>query len=89
MITLPTTYRPTDPNALYMRLGFRQWFWGPFQNENDLIAAILLMDENEPYWDYDSFTVAYGADPLPEDFVHGFPTPRKSLLERIKNARRI
>lgn len=80
---IPTCSKPKDPNALYMRNMYKEFFWGPFNDEKAVIDAIKILDTADPHWDYEPFCIIYGADPLPDDFVFGFPFVSKDMKERI------
>ena len=82
------TNTPDKPECLYMRNLYHEWFWGPFANEDELTKAVLLLDKADPYWDYDPFCIIYGADPLPTNFVSGFPFADDSMRERLSIARK-
>ena len=69
---VPTCAHPVDPQALYVRCMFHSFFYGPFADDAAVIAALRTLDDADPYWDYDSFAIHYGADPLPADYVGGF-----------------
>lgn len=84
---IPVCNEPRDPESLYMRNMYHEFFWGPFQTERDLTDAIKHLDEVEPYWDYDPFCIIYGADPLPKDYVGGFPFVDDVMRDRIFAAR--
>lgn len=84
---IQTVRKPTDPNSLYMRNLYHEYFWGPFSSEEELTRAVIALDKIDPYWDYEPFCIIYGADPLPCDFVNGFPFAGKDLRDRIERAR--
>lgn len=65
---VPTCREPIDPNAFYMRILYRDFFFGPFQNEQEVTNAINVLDAADPYWDYDCFCIIKGSDPLPETY---------------------
>ena len=83
-----TCSKPTDPQALYMRNMYHEYFWGPFKTEQEIIDAIIKLDQIDPYWDYDPFCIVYGADPLPKDFVFGFTSISDVMWQRISLARK-
>ena len=83
---LPATSDPDDPTALYVRLMYHEWFFGPFKDEAAVTAAINQLDRTAVWWDYDCWTLHYGANPLPKDFVHGFGY-EKEMRERIEAQR--
>lgn len=68
---VPVCQHPTEPKSLYIRIMFRDWFLGPF-TEEEATAAVNRLDQIDPYWDYDCWTIHFGADPLPKDYVGGF-----------------
>ena len=80
---IQTCREPKDPSSLYMRNLFHEFFWGPFKDEAEVIAAINTLDTADPYWDYDPFCIIYGADPLPKDFVSGFRSVESNIQKRI------
>ena len=84
---LPTVRDPTLPDKLYFRLMYREFFWGPFDDEAAVASAMRQLDGWDPTWDYDLFCVIYGADPLPTDYVFGFrsvPREQKDLIEKLR-----
>lgn len=85
---IPTTAIPDRPACLYMRNLYHEFFWGPFEDEAALTAAVLRLDEIDPMWDYYPLCIVYGANPLPEDFVFGFPAASPDLYERVRAARK-
>lgn len=84
---IQTTSVPNQPQCLYMRNPYHEFFWGPFADEGELIKAVIALDKADPYWDYDPFCIIYGADPLPTDFVFGFRFADSALKERVYAAR--
>lgn len=82
---VPTCKEPRDPASLYLRIMYREWFMGPF-TEAEATAAVNHLDQTDPMWDYDCWTIHYGAEPLPEDFVGGFPYAGE-VRERIEAQR--
>lgn len=86
---IPQCSKPIDPKSIYMRNLYREWFWGPFKDEQEVIDAIDTLDKVDPYWDYDPFCLIYGADPLPKDFVKGFTFLDDAARERISNSRKV
>ena len=70
-----------------MRLMYREFFFGPFGTEDELTAAILSLDEWDAMWDYDCFCIIHGANPLPADFVYGFPFVDHGVRDRIEAKR--
>ena len=74
---------PVDPNAMYIRVLYRPFFLGPFESEDAVIAAIKQLDEADPYWDYDPSSIIRGANPLPTDYVGGFPFIEDEVRTRI------
>lgn len=84
---IPTCKDPTDPSCLYMRNLFREWFWGPFKDEQALIDAIKILDKFDPHWDEDPFCIIYGSNPLPTDYVFGFKSVSGEVRERIESSR--
>lgn len=86
---VPTTSTPTDPNAIYMRIAYATFFFGPFLNEQDVVSAMNAMDEANPYWDYDGAIMLYGLNPLPKDMAFGFPSVPREIEDRIQSKREI
>ena len=82
---IPTTNKPDDPNKIYMRNLYHEFFWGGFDNEEEVVKAINHLDKVDPNWNYNSFCLIYGASPLPDDFVFGFPFLPDDMQERIRN----
>lgn len=70
---VPTTRTPNDPSCFYMRILYRTFFFGPFKDRAELVAGIKALDAYDPMWDYDPACIIRGANPLPKDFVFGFP----------------
>lgn len=85
---IPTTGCPNQPQSLYMRNLYHEFFWGPFADEVAVIAAVCALDKADSYWDYDPFCIHYGADPLPKDFVFGFSFVDAAFRERVEAARK-
>jgi len=83
-----TCVEPKDPESIYMRNMFHTFFWGPFKDEQAVIGAIKILDETDPCWDYNPFCIIYGANPLPDDFVNGFPFVDDSMVKRIMELRK-
>jgi hypothetical protein len=71
-----------------MRNLYHEFFWGPFTDEADLVKAVLTLDQADPYWDYDPFCIIHGANPLPGDFVFGFPSVDDAFKRRVHEARK-
>lgn len=80
---IPTCSEPKDPKSIYMRNAFHEFFWGPFKNEQEITAAVKSLNKADPYWDYDPVCIIYGADPLPKNFVLGFPFVDGAMKSRI------
>jgi hypothetical protein len=72
---------------MYMRILYRTFFWGPFDDEAAVIAALRKLDKEVPDWDDDPFCVIFGADPLPKDYVFGFPSVPMEMRDRIDQGR--
>lgn len=85
---IQTCTEPTDPKSIYMRNMYHTFFWGPFNDEQAVIEAINILDAADAYWDYEPFCIIYGANPLPIDFVGGFPAVEQSIRDRIFAARK-
>ena len=85
---IQTTGTPDNPDCLYMRNLYHEFFWGPFADEAELTTAVLALDKADPYWDYYPFCITYGANPLPDDFVLGFRFADAALKERVSAARK-
>lgn len=79
---------PTDPQSLYIHVMFRTFFLGQFADEQAVANAITTLDKVDPYWDYDCFTIHYGANPLPDDYVGGFRYVGDEARTRIMNIAR-
>lgn len=84
---IPTTQTPDNPNALYFRIMYREFFFGPFETEKQLVSALKQLDTDDPYWDYDCFCIHYGKNPLPDDFVRGFRFISKDQRNSIEEKR--
>lgn len=84
---IPTCSQPDEPTKLYMRVMYREWFYGPFYDEAAVIAAVQHLDKAD--WDYDCFCVVSGANPLPKDYVLGFPFVPGDMRDRIEKARTV
>jgi hypothetical protein len=76
---------PDQPDKIYVRVLYHTFFYGPFSNEDEVIKALQFLDKTKPMWDYDSYCIVYGANPLPKDYVFGFPFVPKEMAERIRN----
>jgi hypothetical protein len=57
---VPTTTEALDPHALYVRCMFHPFFYGPFPDEDALVAALRTLDKEDPMWDYDCFCIHRG-----------------------------
>ena len=86
---IPTTTKPHLPDKLYMRCMFHEFFFGPFDDEQAVAAACRQLDKADSFWDYDSFCVHYGANPLPDDFVRGFKFVDPEVRARIEVERAV
>ena len=84
---VPTCLRPDDPNALYFRCMFHEFFYGPFKTEAELVAALRMLDQADPMWDYDCFAIYYG-DPKATDWVSGLPFVSGEQRGRIEAERK-
>lgn len=71
---LPTVKDPTDPNKIYFRLMYREFFYGPFDTKEEVSKAMAILDTWDKMWDYDGFCIIRGLSPLPDDYVFGFPS---------------
>ena len=49
----PTVSWPNDPTKYYVQLGYRTWFYGPFDSVEDVQNFRRTMTERDPYWNYD------------------------------------
>jgi hypothetical protein len=85
---IPTCVDPIDPKSIYMRNMYHEFFWGPFKDEQLVTDAINALDEADPYWDYDPFCIICGCDPLPSDYVFGFPAVDDETKKRIYAGRK-
>lgn len=83
---VPTSREPSDPNALYFRCMYHEFFYGPFQTEHELVEALRTLDKADPMWDYDCFAIFRG-DPNSTDWVGGLPFVSDEERERIEAAR--
>ena len=84
---IPTCTDPVDPQSLYMRRLFSSSFFGPFKDEEALVAALQHLDKVVPMWDDNPFCIIYGANPLPKDYVFGFKFVDDATQERIFSKR--
>lgn len=84
---LPTCADPVDANAFYVRVLYSTFFYGPFEDEGTLTAAINHLDATVEWWDYDCFAIMRGLTPLPTDYVFGFPFIEPDLLAKIEAQR--
>jgi hypothetical protein len=75
---------PDNPDAFYMRTMYCEWFFGPFATLDDVLTAMDKLDAADPYWDYDPCTVHRGANPLPDDYVFGFPELTSEEATRVR-----
>ena len=82
-----TCRHPDQPDKFYFRIMFREFFFGPFDSEEDVIAATITLDRFDEWWDYDAVTYIKGKNPLPEDYVFGFPPMSWDFRDRMKEAR--
>ena len=80
---VPTTTIPSDPRSIYMRNLYHEFFWGPFSDEREVAMAIVRLDTADPHWDHDPFCMVYGANPLPRDFVGGFPDVSQEFRNEV------
>lgn len=79
-----TTRKPDQEGKLYMRIMFREFFFGPFADLAAVGNAMSELDAKDDCWDYDGVCVIYGKNPLPEDFVYGFDFVTKKEREKIE-----
>lgn len=84
---VPVCADPVDPESLYMRNLYHEFFWGPFKDEQAVIDAVKVLDKADEYWDYDPFCVIHGASPLPDNYVTGFGFVDDCVKDRIMDAR--
>ena len=63
-----TCTEPTDPSGIYIQCLYHEFFYGPFRDTNELLSAIVLLDEQSPMWDYDTFRLVLGQDPFPTSY---------------------
>ena len=70
---IPTVKDPTDPEKLYFRLMYHEFFFGPFDSKDAVSKALAELDAWDEMWDYDCFCIIRGLSQLPEDYVFGFP----------------
>jgi len=75
MITqLNTTTKPNCTDKLYIKILYSTVFIGPFDNLKDTAKGICTLNSYDAYWDYNGYNIIRGLNPLPKDFVFGFPT---------------
>lgn len=67
-----TVQHPDQDNKLYIRIMYRTFFIGPFDNIKAVGEAMKGFDVIDSYWDYDCSCVIYGKSDLPSDYVNGF-----------------
>ena len=84
---IPTTKEPTESDKFYFRLMYHEFFFGPFDTEDDVSQALVKLDAWDPMWDYDCFCIMHGESPLPKDFVFGFPFVSDEVRHRIEKQR--
>ena len=84
---IPTCQDPVEPHSMYMRVFYRTFFFGPLPDEDAGVDAIRRLDVNEPDWDDDGFSIFFGANPLPSDYVCGFKQIDSDALKRILSRR--
>lgn len=82
-----TCRHPDQPDKFYFRIMYREWFFGPFDSEQEVIDAVITLDKFDSYWDYDCVTFIKGADPLPEDYVFGFQKIGNDFHKHLKEVR--
>ena len=82
-----TVRHPTDPGKLYFRCMFHTFFWGPFDDEQAVVDAMAALDATDPMWDDNPWTLVRGMNPLPTDYVYGFPH-EADMQQRILAGRR-
>ena len=59
-LDIPTTRDANDPEALYFRLLYHEFWFGPFSNIVEVANALKKLDAHDPFWDYDGFGIHYG-----------------------------
>jgi hypothetical protein len=84
--SVPTCQHPDQPDRIYMRLMYHTFFFGPFKDEAEVIAAVKELNKQDSMWDYDCYCVIYGMNPLPKDYVFGFPSVPSEMRRRIDAA---
>lgn len=84
---IPTAQAPDDPKGLYVRVTYDGFFYGPFKNEGELVAALRTLDKVDPQWDEYGFHIHRG-DPTSDDWVNKLPFVTVDDRERIEAARR-
>ena len=72
---------------MYMRNLYHEFFWGPFLSEDEVGAAMKSLDKADKDWDYDPVSIVYGASPLPNDYLSGFPLVNSDTRARIEKKR--
>jgi hypothetical protein len=85
---IPTTQKPNDPNKFYFRVWYTTFFFGGFDSIEEVGEAMKQLDKLDRMWDYNTFSIIKGLDPLPEDFVYGFPFVSKKICKKIDRIRR-
>jgi hypothetical protein len=85
---IPTTPSPDQPSKLYMRCMYHTFFYGPFDDEEAVIRAIVTLGRADPYWDDDGRAILWGSNPLPKDMAFGHRFVGEDMLDRILNAAR-
>lgn len=84
---LPTCRHPEDPTKYYFRVMYREWFFGPFDSPIAVGEAMKKLDDEDFMWDYDCVATLRGANPLPSDYVGGFPVLTDSERAKVREAR--
>jgi hypothetical protein len=56
---MKTTTKAIHKDKMYLRLLYHEFFW-EFDTIEEIKAFVRKMDEEEPMWDYDCFTIHKG-----------------------------
>lgn len=82
-----TTRDANDPGALYIYCMYHEFWYGPFADESAVVAALRQLDEAEPMWDYDCFSIHYGVANM-KDAMRDPVYVTRTVRDRILVARR-
>lgn len=62
-------WEPNEQGKYYIHGGFKEFFWGPFNDVGEIVKFIKYLNKNEEFWDYDGWAIVKGANPLPLDYA--------------------